>query len=207
MLNPKELLDIFTGRTPIESFARRDIKITDSLITFAVVFCGVAVLLAGEYFLFRGASLLLSKADLQASIIELLIIAFGSLVLIPVGFVFHVVFAYAWGAFHWFIATKLAKSHEKLNDFNASVIALFASARLMQGLVFLVPVVGWIAAALFQVYSVVLMFKFVKARFSLSNAQSAIVIFIPLNIIMLFLLLVSIIGSVAILGPRFLVSA
>ena len=204
MFNLRELLDLFTGRTSMESFAGNRISVTSGATTYAMIFGVIAFLFLVEALVFRlGFFFMGANEGFVAFLIAVGLIIVASLVIIPIALIAELAFIYVWGAFHYALARFYSNKPGLMNDFNGSLMALFSSLKLAQGLVFLVPVIGWLAAGVMQLYGLLLTFRFMKEKFNLSDAQAAIVVLIPFNLALGVLLLAALTASFALIGTRF----
>ena len=113
-------------------------------------------------------------------------------------------FIYLLGALQFMIAGFYRKDKGSLNNFNASFIALASSIKLVVGLFLLVPFVGWFAAVVALIYGVVLMYRFIRDRFTLNDAQAAIVVLIPTDLLLAILLVFAGIISTFLIGTTLL---
>ena len=202
MLNLRELVDIFLGRIPMDTFAGRRIALPAGAITYAIAFVVVAVFIAIEAFIFRVGLFFLNKEPLGAFVLSLGLMILAVIVLIPIALIGSLVCTYIWGAVHYFLARFFSNKPGSLNDFNGSFLTLFGSIKLAEGIVFLVPVLGWIAACIIQLYGLFLDFKFVKSKFNLTEAQAAIVVLLPVVIVLGILVFIAFAVSFALIGTR-----
>ena len=204
MLNLREMLDIFTGRAPVESFANRRIDIAAGIASFAAAFFLVAFLFTIEFGAFKAITGFMAAESLVNLFVAIAIIVFLAVVLSLVSFLAIIIFLYVWGAIHFFIAKFFSNKPQSLNDFNGAWFGLFGSVVLVEGLVALVPILGWVIAIAIKLYGVVLSFRFVKSRFNLSDAQAAIVVLLPFDLAMLGLVIISGIASFILISPKIL---
>ena len=186
----------------MDSFAGQNISIAEGIKTNALAFFVVAALILFEVILFLIVGIVLSPQSLLSSFLLIGAAILGSLILIPVGFVLNLLISYVWGALHFFIAKFFSNKPDSLNNFNGALLSLFGSITLVRGVVALVPVLGWIVSVLVQFYGVVLMFRFVKARFNLTDAQGLIVVLVPLNIVLGVILVFTLVISFIVLGTK-----
>jgi len=204
MINFKLLLQTFFNRRPVEFLARTHYPIKEGVINFVVPFLIVSVLLAGEIFLAKLILGVFSGEELVSLLISLIILIIGLIVSVLIILFVELIFYYIFGAIQ-FILTGLFKSdREKMNDFNGSFLTLFASVTLVGGIFMLVPIIGWLLAIIAYVYSIVLNFRFIRERFNLTDAQSTIVVILPVNILLAILLVIVTIISVVLIGPKLL---
>ncbi|HLC79795.1 MAG TPA: hypothetical protein VJG83_05245 [archaeon] len=202
MMHIREMIDLFLGKTHMDSFAGQNISIAEGIKTNALAFFVVAALILFEVILFLIVGIVLSPQSLLSSFLLIGAAILGSLILIPVGFVLNLLISYVWGALHFFIAKFFSNKPDSLNNFNGALLSLFGSITLVRGVVALVPVLGWIVSVLVQFYGVVLMFRFVKARFNLTDAQGLIVVLVPLNIVLGVILVFTLVISFIVLGTK-----
>ena len=203
MLKAKELFEVFSGKNDLRPLLSHRLSIKDGLITYAVVFLIVSILFSIESLVGKLIFGLLGTQDITALLIELLIVAVVCIVLTPIILVTTMVCTYLWGAFHFFLAGLYSKGHQ-LNEFNANVFGLFSATFFVGGLIALIPVIGWIAFLLVKIYTAFLMFKLVRNHFNLNSTHTLIVVLVPLNIVLLFLLVISFVVSGILVGPIFI---
>tara|TARA_Y100000310_G_scaffold344615_1_gene458316 strand:+ start:5334 stop:5948 length:615 start_codon:yes stop_codon:yes gene_type:complete len=204
MIKLKNLLGIFVGKRPVESIANDNISLKEGLLNYAVPFLLVMVLLSIEAVFFRIGSGLFSGEDLVAMFIGLVILVIGLLFAIPLSFIVQVVAIYVLGAVMFLVGGIYRKERGGMNDFNGALLTLFASVVLFVGLLSLIPIIGWIAAIVAKIYAIVLIYNFVRARFNLSDSQSAIIVLIPVDLIMAFVLIIATAISFFLIGSRVL---
>ncbi|HZX20737.1 MAG TPA: hypothetical protein VFF13_07045 [archaeon] len=204
MINPKVLLFAFFGKKPIGIFVSEKLSLKDAVMTYAIVFLIVKLLLVLEIIVFVGLSSFLAGQALVDLLVGMLLLLIGLLVLIPFVFAAELVFIYLLGALQFMIAGFYRKDKGSLNNFNASFIALASSIKLVVGLFLLVPFVGWFAAVVALIYGVVLMYRFIRDRFTLNDAQAAIVVLIPTDLLLAILLVFAGIISTFLIGTTLL---
>ncbi|MFH1392040.1 MAG: hypothetical protein ABIH20_07040 [Candidatus Diapherotrites archaeon] len=204
MIKLRNLLTTFIGKRPIESITNDNISLKDGLLNYAIPFLLVTVLLSIEVVIFRIGSGLLGGEDLVAMLIGLIILVIGLLVAIPLMFIVQVIAIYVLGAVMFLVGGLYRKERGSMNDFNGALLTLFASIVLIVGLLLLIPIVGWIAAIVAKIYAIVLIYNFVRARFNLSDSQSAIVVLIPIDLIMAVVLILATAVSFLLIGSRVL---
>jgi len=202
MFNLRELLDIFLRKTPIEAFAGRRIALSTGAVTYAISFLVVAVLMLVEIMIFRFGYFILNKEGFVPFLIGAGLILVSAIIIIPIALIAGFVCAYIWGAIHYFLARFFSNKPGSLNDFNGSLITLFSSVKFAEGLILLIPVIGWLVAAVMPLYGLFLTFKFMKEKFNLTEPQAAIVVLLPFNIALGALLLVGLAVSFALVGTR-----
>jgi len=203
MLNFKELFGIFTARRSFDDFMSRHLSIKDGLITYAVVFLIVLILLSLELLVFRLFSGFFAGQELAGLLIDTIIIAVILVIVVPIILAISTICSYVWGAFHFLIASLYDKGHS-VNHFNAYVFGVFSSVNLVGGLLNLIPVLGWIGSCITRIYGTLLLYKTVKRYFSLTSPQALIVVLLPLNLVMIGALIFSVIVSGILVGPIFL---
>ncbi|HZX34619.1 MAG TPA: hypothetical protein VFF09_04525 [archaeon] len=203
MISLRELFGIFTGRESIDSLLSKKLALRQAVVSYALVFLVVSILIGFEAFLYRLGSGILAGQEAVSLLIDLVILLAVMAFAIPMGLILSLFFSYVWGALHFFIANFYSKSYD-INNFNSYALPVFASVQLVEGLVFLIPVIGWLAVPVIRLYGSVLLFKTVRQYFSLSDAQAAIVVLIPLNLAMLAVLLLAFLAGTIIVGPQFL---
>ncbi|MCR4335600.1 MAG: hypothetical protein NUV57_03635 [archaeon] len=204
MIKLKTLLNTFLGKRSVESIANDNISLKDGLLNFAVPYLIVMILLSVEVIIFRIVSGLVGGEDLVALLIGLIILVIGLLVAIPLMFITQIIFVYVLGAIMFLVGGLYRKERGSMNDFNGALLTLFASVFLVVGLLWLIPVVGWIAAFVAKIYAIVLIYNFVRARFNLSDSQSAIIVLIPVDLLMAFVLIIATAVSFLLIGSRVL---
>lgn len=202
MLTIRQMLGLFFGKVPISSFAGERISIGQGALTFALAYFSVSVLLAGELVILSLAYGFLANTEIVALLVSTGIVLFTSLIIVFVSFFAYLVSSYIWGAIHFFIARFFSNKPDRLNDFNGSVLSVFASVKLVKGIFFLIPVVGWLFSIVVHLYGLVLLFRFVKARLNLTDSQATIVVLLPFNLALFVLLVIAVIVSFALLGSR-----
>ena len=202
MFNLHELLDIFTGKTSMESLASRRVTISSGATTFALAFAVVAFLLTCEFLFFRFVYWLTTGEQFVPFIIGAGIILLVCLVLAPVLLLLKMAATYVWGALHYSIVRFFSNKQGPLNEFNGLLFLLFASITFVQGLLMLIPVIGWIAAGVVHFYALFLMYRFVKAKFNLNDAQAAIVVLLPFDILIALMCIFALFMSFALIGSR-----
>ncbi len=205
MLSLRNLLGLFRGGTAIKQFAGQNFSLKEGIFTYAISFFFVSLMLGIEIFLLRIIIFFLGGESAVGLAVGLAILAFAMLICFPALFMANVFLSYIWGAFHFFLARYFNPKPDSLNAFNGSLLAIFASVKLVEGILLLLPVVGWVLKIPVNAYGAWLVFNFVKARFNLSDARAAIVVLVPLNLLLLFLLAVSLIVSFALIGSRLLI--
>lgn len=204
MVNLKVLLRTFFGKRPVESLANDHISLKEGLINFAVPFLIVAVLMSIEIILARIVMGLLGGEDLVALLIGVVLLIIGLLIAIPLSFIAKVVFFYILGALQFVLAGFYRRERGNVNDFNGGFFTVNASVVLVAGLLMLIPIIGWIAAAVAVLYSIILTYGFVREKFNLKDSQAAIVVLIPTNFLLAILLVVATAISFFLIGSRML---
>ena len=203
MINFKLLLQTFFNKRPVEFLARTHYSIKEGIISFVVPFLIVSILLAGEIFLARIIFGFVSGEELVSLLISVIILVIALIFSVLILLFAELIFYYLFGAVQFILAGFFRSDREKMNDFNGSFLVLFASVTLVSGIFMLIPVIGWILAILSYVYSIVLNFRFIRERFNLSDSQSAIVVFLPVNILLAIILIIVTIVSLVLITPRF----
>ncbi|MBI4210784.1 MAG: hypothetical protein HY544_04735 [Candidatus Diapherotrites archaeon] len=201
MFHLRALFDIFTGRKPVEALSDQRVDIKTGLLAFALAFFVTFFLLGIEVFVFEIFYGVMSKQGLVSIILTLVGIMIGTVVGGVILYVLLVVFSYIYGAMHYAIIKHYTNTPETLNDFNGALLVIFSSVRLVQGLLFLIPVIGWLLAGLVQIYSLIPVYKFIKNRFSLSEAKAVIVLLLPVTLLVVGLFVLSVIAAAFITVP------
>jgi len=204
MIKFKSLLNTFFGRRPVEALARDNISLKCGLLNYLVSYLLVMFLLSIEALIVRVGWGLLGGEELVAMLIGLVILVVALLILIPLLFITQIILIYVLGAIMFLLAGIYRKERGSINDFNGAFITVFASEVLVVGLLILIPIVGWIAAIVAKVYSVVLIFRFVREKFNLNDSQSANIVLIPVDLMMAFFLIVATAISFFLIGSRVL---
>ncbi len=203
MANLRELLDIFLGRTPVQVFASHRISISTGAVTYALSFLAVAVLIVVEALVLRAGYWLWAKEPLIPFLLGEGVIVLAAVIAVPLLLVAKLAAAYVWGAIHYSIARFFSNKPLHLNDFNGSLITLFSAFTFAKGIVALIPIIGWAVAALLNLYELLMLFRFVKEKFNLTDAQATIVVLVPFNILLGALLLFMLAASFLLLGNKF----
>lgn len=204
MLNPKNLLKIFFGKTPVENVAGETNSLKKGLITYAVPFFVTMFLLTIELLLFHGVSGIINGVDLTNLAIELVLIIVGAVIILPILFLFEIVALYIFGGLQFILTSFYKKDRGSMSDFMGSFLKVMASIRLIAGLLFLFPIAGWIGAAVAKLYGIMLDYRFIREKFNLNDAQSAIVVLIPTNLFLALILIVVTAISFFLIGSRVL---
>jgi len=204
MINPMSFVDVFTGREPMQYFAQKRISLRKGVMNFALAFFSIGILLGIEFTLFRFLYGLLTGEELVAMLIGTILFAVAFAVVLPIAFVFRVLLCYVWASLHFFIAGFFRPNRGDLNEFNGSMLTVFASELVVSGGMSLVPVVGWLAAAIAHLYSLLVVFRFIKERIGLPEVQAAIIVLIPANIAMLFMVIAAAAISFILIGSKVL---
>src|SRR3989339_412388 len=200
MLAIREIIGIFTGRTSIESFSTRRIDLAGGALTFSLAFVIVSLLLSIEALIAGIANWAMSKGDMVSLLIIFAIVVFGALFGTVLLLIAQIIAVYLWGAVHFYLAKLFSNKPDNLTEFNSVLLCIFAATTLAAGLFMLIPLVGWVFALLVQAYGIVLMFRFVKSRFNLTDAQAAIVVLAPIDALLLLVFIASVILSFALVG-------
>jgi hypothetical protein len=194
------MLKIFFDRSEVDRIAFHKSDLKDSLWAFAKAFFPIAFVFDIQISVFVFLYSILTNVGFFQSVLLSLLVIFSYFILAPLLFIFQVVFAYFWGSVTFFLADFMRHKSGKLQDFNSAVIYLFACVKFVQCLMFLVPLVGWISAIFFQFYSVSLYYRLVKLKFGLTPERATILVMLPLDILLSFILVVSIILFVFVVG-------
>ncbi len=202
MISYWNMLKFFFDRSEVDRIASRKSNLKDSIMTFAKAFFPIAFVFNIQISVFVFLYLILTNGGFFQSFLLSLLVVFSYFILAPLFFIFQLVFAFFWGSITFFLADFMKHKIGKLEDFNSEVIYLFACVNFVQCLMFLVPLVGWISALFFQFYSVSLYYRLVGLKFGLNAERAAILVMLPLDILLSFLLVVSIIGFVFVIGYK-----
>ena len=204
MIGFKQLIATFFGKRPVEFLARANISLKEGIINFAVPFFFVSILLSMEVLFVNLALSLVNSQEIVSLLIGMIILAIGLAILVPIVFMCEIIFYYIFGASQFLVAGIFRKEKGSLNDFLGSFLTMFASVKLICGIVLLVPLLGWLVAILSKIYSIILNYRFVRERFNLTDAQAAIVVLVPVDILIGLLLVVVTAIAFFLIGSRVL---
>ena len=204
MINPKNLLKIFFGKTPVESVATETNSLKKGILLYSIPFFLTMFLLLIEVLIFHGLSGILNAVDLTNLAIELILIIVGGIVVVPLLFLFEILVLYIFGGLQFVLTSFFKKERGSMSDFMGSFLKVMASIRLIAGLLFLFPIAGWIGAIVAEFYGIMLDYRFIREKFNLNDSQSAVVVLIPTNLFLATILIIITAISFFLIGSRVL---
>jgi len=204
MINPKNLLKIFFGKTPVENVAMETNSLKKGILTYSIPFFLTMFLLVIETLIFHLFSGIINAVDFTNLAIELILIIVGAIILVPLLFLFEISALYIFGGLQFVLTSFFKKERGNMSDFMGSFLKVMASIRLIIGLLFLFPIAGWIGAMVAQLYGIMLNYRFIREKFNLNDSQSAIVVLIPVNLLLALVLIIVTAISFFLIGSRVL---
>lgn len=205
MLSYKDFVGVFFNRKPVESMAAHKASIKDALIVHAKAFFPVSFLLVFEAIFLSIIAGMLASKPIAVSVLDSFVLGLVLLVLLPIFYVAQVVFVYVWACAHFFIAGLIREKSGHMNEFAAISLEAFSCVEFVSCLFALIPVLGWLIIPFSAVRGILLYQKLIKAKLGLTDAQSGIVIFALMDFLLLVLLILSVIISGILIGPKIFV--
>ena len=204
MINPKHLLKIFFGKTPVENVAMETNSLKKGIITYSIPFFLTMFLLVIEILIFHLFSGIINAVDFTNLAIELILIIVGAIIMVPLLFLFEILALYIFGGLQFVLTSFYKRERGSMSDFMGSFLKVMASIRLIAGLLFLFPIAGWIGAMVAGLYGIMLDYRFIREKFNLNDSQSAVVVLIPTNLFLALVLIIVTAISFFLIGSRVL---